>query len=427
MAKPIRDVRHQQNSQGADGKALTDREIQEKLLNYLTVSGGYISTERDELGNIMLHEDPNNLGSQLKLVTQYISIDVERRDYDDDEIQKVFDTTIDELYKLPKTKTSDELRAEIERLRQLLADAEAEITVVENVVGDGDGSGDGDGGGGDGDGDGGAGTTILANGDRLAPFILNVEDYTINIQTVIWDTETQRIIPEQINSAEQAINYEIQRNNSTNEVTIRLLSKIANPQYFQGWFYDAENLGNTQDYDAIGNGENVITLSLTDDREANRGDPNDFTFALGYKNEAPPVVTTDPITVQTAQFLAQTDEFNGKRDEVTANATWTLVDEAGNLVRESSQTTRNRDTGEFETSRVVQTPFTLGVSPGQVLTIRVSQVRITFGQGIEGWWNVSDNDVNTEILSGTSGQWNNQLVYTIPSDIKGILIAYDPT
>jgi len=415
---------------GINTNAVNQTTIQTKLMDLLVVSGGYISTDRDELGNILLQPDPENPLVNKKLVTQWISVDLDRRDYDDVQLQKVFDTDINELYKLSKTKSTEELRVEMERLRRLLADAEAEITVVENVIvqdsGDGSGDGTGDGTGG-GDGGGPDETTILANGDRLAPFTLDVEGYTINIQTAIWNTDTQRINPNEMNAAEQAINYSLQRD-ATGQVSITLRSKIANPAYFQGWFYDAENLGNTQNYNAIGGGDAVIHLSLTDERVENQGDSNNFTFALGYKDEAPPVVTLDPILVQTAEFLAHIDELTGKRDNISLPCTWVLTDSEGNLVRESSATTRNRDTGEFVTSRIVQTPFRLGVSPGQNLKITASRVgQILSGNGIEGWWNVSDNNVNTEILGDTRGARNNILEYRIPSDIKGILIAYDPT
>jgi len=403
MAQPTKEAKRQQDSIGAEGKALTEQELRAKTLNALTVSGGLISTERDDMGNILLHEDPNNLGSNKQLVNQYMSVMVERRDYNDGEIQKVFDTEINELFKSPKTKTADELREEIERMRRLLAEAEADI-IVQEVVSDGDGTGDGDG-----DGTSPTGTEVLLSGDRLAPYTLEVEGFTINVQTAIWNTDTQRIEPNQLNVPSQRINYEISRNNETGQITARFTSGIANPEYFQGWYFDSENLGNTQDYIAYGGQKNIISMNLTDEREANQGDENKFTFAVAYKDEAPPVVTTDRLTFQMIELIS--GQLVGARDDVEGRFTWRLSDSEGNVVDQSGAPVNN--------------PFDINVIPGQ--TLRVSMIDVEGTDGVISlghWYTVTDNNTwkKQDNVSGRSG---NVVTFTIPDDIKQLILSYN--
>lgn len=414
MARSTRDAKRQQDSIGADGKALTDAELRARTLNFLTVSGGYISTERDDLGNIMLHENPNDRGSNKQLVNQYISIDVERRDYDDDEIRKVYDTEITELFKSLKTKSVDELRAEIERMRQLLADAEAEITVEEVTIVQNDGSGDGDGGdGGDGDGGGPTGIEEYVSSERMAPFIIEVNGNTYDVDTGIWNTDTVRLDPNQINVPSVRINYRIFRNHDLGKTYAEFRTSVANPEMWQGWYFDTENLGNTQNYASTGT-NGIVTLVVDEDRPQNRNDeaPNTYRVVAAFKDEAPPVETTDIITIQTQQFDAFNDEFIGGRDEKEVTFRYELTDSAGDEVKLGADTNA----------------FTLNVIPGQNLQLTIVQAAQIFAQTpIEGWWLIGDDNSKTEILSGIGGQWNNVLNITIPSDIKGILLAYDLT
>jgi hypothetical protein len=424
MAKLIRNIEVQQNSIGADGKALTEVQLQTKLLNYLTVSGGYISTERDELGNILLHEDPNLLGSQLKLVTQYISVDVERRDYNDGEIQKVFDTEIDELYKPPKTKTADELRAEIERMRRLLAEAEADIniTVQEVVLGNGDDKlpGDGDGEEENGKDEETEKFTSFA-GFRMAPYTIEstgivgdinnvtiLNDIIVNVQTAIWNTENQRI--EHLNSPNEMVKYQIILNNETQELTAKVESMLANPEQFQGWYFDSENLGNTQNYVSIGNQNNIVTISLSGDREANKGPENRFTVAVAYKDEAPPPPTTDTLRFQMEEMVDTLQgSFSGLRDDVIGKFRWTLKDEAGNFVGESAGSVSN--------------PFSINMTAGQELTMTMIQAESTPGvKFLDKWYTIADD--NTAKDRPTTIK--NTVTFTIPENIKGLILRYYP-
>ena len=416
MAKILNEVKRQQNSIGADGKALTEAQLQAKLLNYLTVSGGYISTERDELGNILLHEDPNLLGSQLKLVTQYISVDVERRDYNDGEIQKVFDTEIDELYKPPKTKTADELRAEMERLRKLLAAAEADIniTVQEVVLGDEEEKEKEE------EKEEEKVFTNILGGFRMAPYTIRavdfidvVEDISIlndlifNVQTAIWNTDTQRI--DHLNSPEGMVKYQIILNNETKELTAKVESMLANPEQFQGWYFDSENLGNTQNYVSIGNQNNIVTISLSGDREANRGPENEFTLAVAYKGEAPPIVESNILTFQMEKLIVtEYGEFGGVRDEVIGEFRWTLRDIEGNIVNESDG--------------IVNNPFIINVVSGQELNIIMTKI-VSGIKSLGKWYTIADDNTWKEQTTISS---LNTLTFTIPENIKGLILRYYP-
>jgi hypothetical protein len=94
------------------------------------------------------------------------------------------------------------------------------------------------------------------------------------------------------------VKYEVLSDAITKRLSVRLTSTNTNPEQFQGWYLDAENLGNTQNYISIGNQENIVGISLTGDRNANQGEANEFTLAVAFKDEAPPLPETITLTVQ---------------------------------------------------------------------------------------------------------------------------------
>lgn len=419
MVKLIRNIEDQQNSIGADSKALTEQDLRTKTSNLLVVSGGYISTERDELGNILLHEDPNNLGNNKQLVNQYISVDVERRDYDDDELQKVFDTEINELFKPPKTKTAEELRAEMERLRKLLAAAEADINITVQEVVVGEEKAEEEKAEEEKEEEKKVFTNILG-GFRMAPYTIRaidfidvVEDISIlndlifNVQTAIWNTDTQRI--DHLNSPERMVKYQIILNNKTKELTAKVESMLANPEQFQGWYFDSENLGNTQNYVSIGNQNNIVTISLSGDRETNRGPENEFTLAVAYKDGAPPIIESNILTFQMEKLIVtEYGEFSGVRDEVIGEFRWTLKDIDDNVVNESDG--------------VVNNPFTINVVSGQELNIIMTKI-VSGIKSLGKWYTIVDDNTWKEqtTISGL-----NTLTFTIPENIKGLILRYYP-
>ena len=394
-------IQNNQESIGINNTALNETRLQEKLRNLLPVSGGTINTERDEMGNILLYEDPNNIGSNKQLVTQWISIDLARRDYDDVQLNKVFDTDINELFKLSKIKTAAELRAEMERLRQLLAAASGDI-IIQQTDGEGGTSGT--------SGTSGTGGQVefieLQSDDRIPPFTLNIEGgYTIKIQTAIWDTESRIIRPNEIDLPGQAVRYSIIKYNATNQIVGTFETRVANPLFFQGWYYDRENLGNTQNYVSLENQSPIVSIDFTKDREFNEGPEKEFTLAIAYKNNAPPVETRDSIRVQMEAYDPVKNVFLGNRDDINVDFDWTL---RGVSPRSGNGTN----------------PFYLGALPGQQLNVRIVAAQHILKAPLLGWYIINSSDQKI-LLSGATGYFNNIITFTIPSDIKGLIAAYN--
>ena len=110
---------------GQNAEALNLHEIQQVQLNYIPISGGLMPTKRDESGNMLLYEDPENSGFQLEQPDQWVSIPVVKPDYDDEQAVGVLDAQISELYKGRDITEIQRLRQQVEDLRRRLGSATA--------------------------------------------------------------------------------------------------------------------------------------------------------------------------------------------------------------------------------------------------------------------------------------------------------------
>ena len=68
-----------------DGDDADSLYIRNEMYLLLQKLGGRAPTKRDEIGNVLLYEDPMNEGQQLFRADQMISVDLIKPDYDDDE------------------------------------------------------------------------------------------------------------------------------------------------------------------------------------------------------------------------------------------------------------------------------------------------------------------------------------------------------
>lgn len=142
MAKTIKEVKRIQDQEvrlkdNITAIKSTELETRTKLYLQLQKSGGRAPTKRDELGNVILYEDPEVTGSQLLRADQLVTVELIKPDYDDAQAAEVLDSEVNELFTPTDTSELTRLRNQIEDLRNQLRDAEAGITVeevVENVV-----------------------------------------------------------------------------------------------------------------------------------------------------------------------------------------------------------------------------------------------------------------------------------------------------
>jgi len=426
MAKRIKEVQLQQNSVGINGDALNNQELRETALNLLTVSGGYISTERDEMGNILLYEDPNNIGSNKQLVTQWISVDLARRDYDDDELQKVFDTNINELFKVPKTKTAAELRAEIERMRRLLADAESDIniTIQEIIVSESIGTTP------TGPLPGESGFRTVNSAQIAIPAQIDIgiklnsldeSNAVLNVDTAIWSDDNHQL--EEYERPIGEIRYEILQDIATNDYFVKLTSNISSPQQFQGWYFDKENQLDTSTYELLQGRSSVVTIPIVK-RELIENNStwnlrrNIFTVAAAYIGDSPsgappggPTITTTDV----ANILIQEQDFiDGRfanvRDDTIIKFNYNISDPEGNIIAGAGKDDVNN-------------PYNVSVKVENTIRFWIETEPDTNIEMIQGWWIIAQNDDREQISTGP-GQHSVEFVAT--ADIKGLLIVITP-
>jgi len=112
------------------------RSLDERLKAQLDTqaSGGIVPTKRDEIGNILLYEDPVFENSQLQRTDQYISIGLVKPDYDDEQVKEVLDLDIKELFTTADLSEIERLRKELEDARKDLRDANARIIINETII-----------------------------------------------------------------------------------------------------------------------------------------------------------------------------------------------------------------------------------------------------------------------------------------------------
>lgn len=109
------------------------QDIGTKEISDMSLNKGITPTKRDKIGNILLYENPNIEGEQLDLPNQWISVELKRPTYDDDELISVLDYEINELYKKEKDDKESKLRKQIEELRKQLKEAKADINITQII------------------------------------------------------------------------------------------------------------------------------------------------------------------------------------------------------------------------------------------------------------------------------------------------------
>lgn len=122
---------------GLNQDIINDQESREKQQVDLAVDKGTTPTKRDKMGNIVLYEDPLNEGNQIDSPDQWISVNLRRPNYDDDEVKNVMKFDVNELYKKSRLNEESRLRQQIEELRRQLKEASANI-VIRRVAREGD-------------------------------------------------------------------------------------------------------------------------------------------------------------------------------------------------------------------------------------------------------------------------------------------------
>lgn len=254
--------------------------------------------KRDSNGNIVLQANDND-------ESQWVYVDVIKPQYDVDEIKKVLNTDINELYKSEFSTELNRLRDELEKLRQQLSNINLpegglfEPTIIEP-------------------------DTIPGAGDAITLPDRSTGEYSttpliFNVNTAIWNDATQQI--ENIGSANpHLVKFFIVRNDLGQDVNygsgvgtteffqsrlgngnfinqdesydVVFLLSSQNLENFNGWYFKNENSGdlNEEKYDRFSQNLDVRIKLL---KRRNTGtveidtDRNTYEILLVFKNEAP--------------------------------------------------------------------------------------------------------------------------------------------
>ena len=73
-------------------------ELETQVSKSVEWRAGTVNTLRDENGNVILYEDPNDSNTNINRLDQYVAFNFQERVFDDEEVNKVIDNQISELY-----------------------------------------------------------------------------------------------------------------------------------------------------------------------------------------------------------------------------------------------------------------------------------------------------------------------------------------
>jgi len=134
MAKFTKDIKTIQKEKirlKDDIVSVEDTELERRAELYLQLQkfGGRTTTKRDDIGNIILYEDPKNESQQLLRADQLVTVELIKPDYDDEEAKHVLDVEINELFTPIDKSEIARLRQQIEKLRNDLKNATGTIII----------------------------------------------------------------------------------------------------------------------------------------------------------------------------------------------------------------------------------------------------------------------------------------------------------
>lgn len=399
-----------------DGDKL--KSIEQRLEAYLKLqaNGGRAPTKRDDAGNILLYEDPLQPGIQLQRADQFISVELIKPDYDDEQAKEVLNTQINELFTAEDTGQIARLQRQIEELRQQLRDATAPVFISGSEGTPSEGQTQGTGSMEDEMGLPSFAITLPdASGGSISttPLLLDIntgifDDTTMTLRnfnsanpfSINWwiiDSTTEEIYSQGVdNTYISSLNANGEFTDKDLDVVLQLTNTVPN---FNGWWVNDQSTGDLTKYIKFSSETMVrfnfiprynVENSLIDQFR------NTYYIIASFLNEAPNVSTKEPVDV------------NLDIAEIGAN---NVVSKIGNLGTTEIGIREIDSSNNVIQERAVTTPNSVIAYKGDRFTVTTRNERILFNNQTYIWvgWFVKSAFNNSYNLLTTSRSYAGNL------------------